>query len=291
MDNFQKIIDRHKYLGRLGTALIYSICVSVALNYFWTPGKIYSSGLTGLSQLVHTVCFRFMHMNISIGDLLFLLNIPLFILAWFKIGHRFTVFTIIAVGLSSVMIHAVHPVIITKDPIVCSIFGGAINGFGTGLALKYGLSTGGLDILGIVIRQATGHRIGSINVTFNTLIVLSAGLMYGWPYALYSIFGLVVNATIMDMVYTRQQRIQVIIVTEEPKTVIDSIQHRIHRGMTIINDAEGVYKHKKKAVLFTVISGYEVNALYEAVQESDPHSFVSLTNTVKIMGRFYEPRV
>ncbi len=85
--------------------------------------------------------------------MLFVINVPLFVLAWLKIGRQFTLFTVICVALASIMMRLIQPVTLTHDPLICAIFGGAINGFGTGLALRYGISTGGLDIVGMVLRK------------------------------------------------------------------------------------------------------------------------------------------
>jgi uncharacterized membrane-anchored protein YitT (DUF2179 family) len=287
--HLKKIAKRHQYMARVSTSFIYAILVSIAMNFFWTPGHIYASGITGAAQVVSTVLHRFVNLDVSVAILLFALNIPLFILAWVAISHRFTVFTIISVGLASIMMKVIHPMSLTTDPIICAIFGGAINGYGTGLALKSGISTGGLDILGITILRKTGHSIGSINIAFNILIVAAAGFLYGWPYAFYSTIGLIVNAKVMDMTYTRQQRMQVMIITNRPKSVVDSIQNNLRRGITIIHGAEGAYNHKEKTVLFTIVSRYEMPELEAAMQVADPHAFVSITDTIKIMGHFYEP--
>lgn len=291
MDDVQRLIKRHQSIGKVSTAFIYGILVSVAMNFFWTPGHIYSSGITGLAQLVNTISQRHLPVEISTAIGLFLLNVPLFVLAWRQISRNFTVYTIIAVFLASLMIKLLHPVHLTTDPIVCAIFGGAVNGFGTGLALKSGISTGGLDILGIVIRRKTGRSIGTINIAFNSLIIIAAGFLYGWPYAFYSAIGLVVNARVMDMTYTRQQLMQVMIITDRPKTVIDSIQNHIRRGITIVHDAEGAYHHDNKTILFTVISRYEMSDLEEAMDESDSNAFVSASEIYKILGHFYEPKL
>ncbi len=224
MDDVSKLMRRHTYVTKISTSFIYAILVSIAVNFFWTPGHIYSSGITGFAQLLTTISSRLMPFTISTGLGLFLLNIPLFLLSWRAIGHEFTIFTIITVFLSSFMIQLLKPIPLTHDPIICAIFGGAVNGFGTGLALRNGISTGGLDILGIVIRQRTGKSIGTINIAFNSLIIISAAIMYGWPYAFYSVLSLIVNARIMDMTYTRQQKMQVMIITNRPNTVIDSVQ-------------------------------------------------------------------
>ena len=143
MDELQKIWKRHIYIAKASTAFMYGVLVSVALNFFWEPGHIYSSGITGLAQLLTTLSANW-PVPLSTALLIFVLNVPLFILAWFQIGHRFTIFTIIAVFCSSLMIKAIQPLPLTTDPIICAIFGAAINGFGTGLALKNGtISEGG----------------------------------------------------------------------------------------------------------------------------------------------------
>ncbi|MCI1599728.1 MAG: YitT family protein, partial [Levilactobacillus sp.] len=255
-----------------------------------TPGHIYSSGVTGLAQLVNslTAGLGTFHITTALG--LFLINIPMFVLAWKQIGKSFTVFTFICVLFASIMIRVIQPVHLTSDPIICAIFGGAVNGFGTGFALKNGISTGGLDIIGIVLRRKTGRSMGTINIAFNSLIVLSAGFVYGWPYALYSALGLFVNAKVIDMTFTRQQRMQVMVITDRPKTVIDSIQNHMRRGITIVHGAEGAYRHDEKTILFTVITRYEMDALETAMEEADPKAFVSISDTVKVLGHFYEPK-
>ncbi|AEV95227.1 YitT family protein [Pediococcus claussenii] len=282
---------RHQYAARASSAFMYAILVSIAMNFFWTPGKIYASGITGLAQVVTTVFGRYVHISLSVAVMLFVLNIPLFLLAWKGIGHRFTVFTILSVGLASIMIKVLHPITLTTDPIICAIFGGAVNGYGTGFALKNGISTGGLDILGITILRKTGRSIGSINIAFNVFIVVAAGFLYGWPYAFYSTIGLIVNARVMDMTYTRQQKMQVLIITDRPKSVIDSVQNNIRRGITILHGAEGAYNHNEKTILFTVISRYEMSELENAMKVADPNAFVSITDTIKILGHFYEPKL
>lgn len=292
MRDIQNYFDKHQYIGRVGTAFIYAVLVSVALNYFWTPGHIYSSGLTGLAQLCDTLSKSVLGFNVPVYVFYLLFNLPLIVAAWRKIGHRFAIFTFIAVGLASVMIRVIDtPVALTHDPLIDAIFGGVVNGFATGLALRNGISTGGLDIIGILIRQKTGMRMGIVNMTFNAFIMLAAGLVFGWQFAFYSAIGVFVNARIIDTVYTRQQKMQIMIITDRPKTVVDSIQNHLRRGITIIHGAEGAYKHDQKEVLFTVISQYEQYEVTEALNESDPTAFMSMWRVEKIHGNFYEPKL
>lgn len=289
MEEIQRIVERHRYIGRLGTALVYAVLVATAVNLFWTPGHIYSSGITGLAQLISTLT---MHAPIHLGTgiMLFVINLPLFVLAWFKISHRFTIFTVLAVGLSSIMIHIFHPVAITNDPLICAIFGAVLNGCGTGLCLRYGISTGGLDIIGILMQRRSNVKIGTVNIFFNIFIVMAAGFVFGWPYALDTTIGLVINARMIDLVYTRQQLRQVMIVTNKPDEVASEIQKHIRRGITIVRKAEGAYRHSHEDILFTVVTVYELYSLREAIMKSDPHAFVSMTEATAVVGNFYEPK-
>ena len=93
----------------------------------------------------------------------------------------------------------------------------------------------------------------------------------------------------MAAVYTRQQKMQVMIVTTKPNSVVDCIQSHLRRGITIVHGAEGAYRHDAKTILFTIISRYEIPDLQEALNESDPKAFVSITENVHTIGHFYEP--
>lgn len=289
MEEIQRIIERHRYIGRLGTAIAYAVLVATAVNLFWTPGHIYSSGVTGLAQLISTLTLH-APVHLGTGVMLFVINSPLFILAWFKISHRFAFFTLMAVGLSSIMIHIFHPVAITSDPLICSIFGAVLNGCGTGLCLRYGISTGGLDIIGILMQRKTKMKMGTINVAFNIFIVMAAGFVFGWPNALDTTIGLVINARMIDLIYTRQQLRQVMIVTDKPDEVAREIQNHLRRGITVVRNAEGVYHHSHENILFTVVTVYELYSLREAIANSDPHAFVSMTEATAVVGNFYEPK-
>lgn len=278
----------HDYTTKLSVSIVYALIASVALNFFYQPGNIYSSGITGLAQILTTLSKSVIGFEIPVSTTLYLLNIPLFFLAWFKLGKKFTIFTFITVTLTSLSIHLLPQTILSTDPIICAIFGGAVNGVGIGLALKNGLSSGGLDIVSITIRKKTGRSIGSISIYFNALIVFVAGLLFGWQYMFYSALSIFVSGKVTDVVYTKQKKMQVMIVTKHPEAVIEAIQKCMRRGITIINEAEGAYKHDKQTVLMTIVTRYELPLLREAMKSSDPQAFVSIAENVQILGRFYE---
>ena len=291
MDQIDKFNRRYNFVSKLSAAFFYAIAVAIALNFFWTPGHMYSSGITGFAQLINSMSERFLPFTISTSLMYFLLNVPLFVLGLVKIGHKFTFFTIIAVVLGSIMMKVVQPLSVHWDPLLCAIFGGTINGIGTGFALKNGISTGGLDIIGIVIRQKTGTSYGKFNILVNLVIIAAAGFVFGWTRALYSALTIFINGRVIDSVYTQHKKMQVMIVTEHPQPIIDGIQNKMHRGITIIHDAEGAFGHTEKTVLITIIDRYDMYDIRQIITQADPYAFVSVSEVEKVYGRFKEQEI
>ncbi|WEV36143.1 YitT family protein [Lactobacillus sp. ESL0677] len=291
MDQLDKFNRRYNLLSKISAAFFYSLAVAVALNFFWTPGHMYSSGITGFAQLINTLSERFLPFTLTTSVMYFALNVPLFLVGWFKIGHKFTFFTIISVVLGSIMMHVINPINMHVDPLVCAIFGGMVNGLGTGFALKNGISTGGLDIIGIVIRKKTGASYGKVNIMINLVIIAAAGFAFGWSRALYSALTIFINGRVIDAVYTQHQKLQVTIVTEHPQTIIDGIQEKMHRGITIFHDVEGAYSHDEKTVLITVIDRYDMYDILQIIKKCDPYAFMSVSEVERVYGRFREQEI
>ncbi|WP_375179270.1 YitT family protein [Enterococcus rotai] len=288
MKKFFESLPVHDYTTKLSVSIVYAILASVAMNFFYQPGNIYSSGITGLAQILTTLSTKVVGFNVPVSITLYALNIPLFFVAWLKIGKKFTVFTFLTVTLTSIFMQIVPQTVLSNDPIICAIFGGAVMGSGIGFALKNGLSSGGLDIFSITIRKKTGRSVGSISMYFNGLIIFVAGYLFGWQYMFYSALSIFVSGKVTDAVYTKQKKMQVMIITKNPDAVIDGIQQKMRRGITIIHEAEGAYRHDKQTLLLTVVTRYELPSLESAMKESDPSAFVSISDNVKILGRFYE---
>lgn len=291
MDQLDKFNRRYNLLSKISASFFYSITVAVALNFFWQPGHMYSSGITGFAQLINTLSERFLPLTLSTSEMYFALNLPLLLLAWFKIGHKFTFFTVMTVILGSLMMHAIQPLNMHVDPLVCAIFGGMINGLGTGFALKNGISTGGLDIIGIIIRRKTGASYGKVSILINLVIIIAAGFVFGWNRALYSALTIFINGRVIDAIYTQHQKLQVTIITEQSQAIVDGIQEKMHRGITIFHDVEGAYSHSEKKVLITVIDRYDMYDILQIVKKSDPYAFMSVTEVERVYGSFKEQEI
>ncbi|MGM0218468.1 hypothetical protein IGI43_001578 [Enterococcus sp. AZ126] len=273
---------------KLLIALAYAFLSSLALNIFWLPGNIYANGITGLSQLISTVLKTTQGVSVSIPLLVLFFNIPLLVLSWFKIDREFTVYTIFAVFMTSLFMRLIPVVPLTTDPVICAVFGGVLHGISVGITLKSDFSTGGLDIIGIVVRKLTGKSIGTVFIVFNLCVQFAAGFLYGWQFAFYSALSVFISGRMVDYVNTKQQKVQVMIVTDQAEYVIDELHHILKRGITVINDVEGAFDHQQKKLLVVVVAKKELKQLNAAISEADACAFVSVSPGVSTNTAFYE---
>ncbi|MET3633584.1 YitT family protein [Streptococcus porcorum] len=281
-------ISREKYAEKVSASLLYALLSSIAVNFFFQPGHVYSSGVTGLAQVLSALSHRLLGFAIPVALTFYAINIPLIVLAWYKIGHKFTVFTFITVTLSTLFIQFMPEITLTKDPLINAIFGGLVMGVGIGYALKSNISSGGTDIVSLTIRKKTGRDVGNISLAVNAVIMLFAGLLFGWQYALYSMVTIFVSSRVTDAVFTKQKKMQAMIITSNPDKVTRMIHKKLNRGVTCINDAEGTYNHEKKCVLITIITRSEYAEFKYLMKKYDPTAFVSVAENVHIIGRFVE---
>lgn len=281
-------ISREKYAERLSGSIIYGLLSALAVNVFYEPSGVYSSGATGLAQIISTLAQRLWQIHIPVSVGFYAINIPLMAAAWYKIGHKFTVFTFITVSFSALFIHFVPHLTLVRDPLMNAIFGAIVMGTGIGYALKNNVSSGGSDIISLLVRKRTGRNVGMTSTVINLGIMMMAGLLFGWTYALYSMVSVFVAGRLTDAIYVKQKRMQATIVTSQSQRVIAKIHKKLHRGVTVINEAEGAYGHEKKAVLITIITRAEFNDFKYLMKKADPKAFVSVAENVRIIGRFVE---
>lgn len=288
MINLIRNISVEKLMQKFSASVVYAILSAVALNLFFQPGHVYSSGITGLAQIFTTLSVNIIGQNIPVSITLYLLNLPLLFLAWFKIGKQFTIYTVLTVTLSSVFIHIIPQYTLATDPIINAIFGGAVMGSGIGYALRSGISSGGTDIISLYIRKKTGRQVGNISLVFNGVIVIVAGMLFGWQYMFYSLLTIFVSSRVTDAIYTKQRKMQATIVTKNPEVITQALHELLHRGVTVVNSAEGGYSHVNMTLLITIITQAEYQELKYIMRTVDPTAFVSISENVKVLGRFIE---
>jgi uncharacterized membrane-anchored protein YitT (DUF2179 family) len=269
------------HLKKLVIAASYAFLSAVSVNLFWVPGGIYANGVTGFAQLVVALSGKFHLPMLDLATLVLLINVPLLVIAWFKIDRKFTIFTIIAVFLTSVFMKLIPVMALTNDPVICTVFGGVIHGLGVGITLNSDFSTGGLDIIGILVRKVTTRSIGTIFTAFNLAIEFIAGFVFGWRYALYSTITVFINGKVVDFVNTKERKVQLLIVTKHANEMLRRIQDNHQSGITVINHAQGGYYHESQDILLLVVTSHELNAISSVVKKVDQLAFMSITKGIE----------
>ena len=269
------------HLKKLVIAASYAFLSAVSVNLFWVPGGIYANGVTGFAQLVVALSGKFHLPMLDLATLVLLINVPLLVIAWFKIDRKITIITIIAVFLTSVFMKLIPVMALTNDPVICTVFGGVIHGLGVGITLNSDFSTGGLDIIGILVRKVTTRSIGTIFTAFNLAIEFIAGFVFGWRYALYSAITVFINGKVVDFVNTKERKVQLLIVTKHANEMLRRIQDNHQSGITVINHAQGGYYHESQDILLLVVTSHELNAISSVVKKVDQLAFMSITKGIE----------
>ncbi|MGX7059957.1 YitT family protein [Vagococcus humatus] len=270
-------------LYRFVIASLYGILSAVGLNFFLLPAKTYSSGITGIAQLI-TSFMKNMGFATDVATFVLLLNIPLIIVAWFKLGKSYTFFSILAVATNVIALKVVPIQQIVGERFTAAAFGGAMLGTGVGLCFRNGFSTGGTDIIVMLIRQKTGQKVGFINNIINGSILVVAGIAFGWSSALYSVIAIFTASFMIDYFYIQQQRITVTIFSKHPERFMEALKHFLH-GATVWNGT-GLHTGEDTSVITTVISKYDLNELERIIHLTDPEAFVNIQPTSSLLGRF-----
>ncbi|MBM7647562.1 uncharacterized membrane-anchored protein YitT (DUF2179 family) [Bacillus ectoiniformans] len=258
---------------------------ALAMNLFLIPANVYASGFTGIAQLLSNIFETFTPFRVSTGFLLLLLNIPVTILGWKKVGKSFTVYSFLSVVITSFFLEVIPVTALSGDILLNAVFGGVIAAIGVGLTLKWGASTGGLDIIAMILSRMKDRPIGSYFLIMNAVIIMTAGLIYGWEKALYTLVALYASTRVVDAIHTRHAKLTALIVTGKSEEVKKAIHAKLVRGITVL-PAKGAFSGQQRDLLMIVITRYELYDLERIIKEVDPNAFTNIVETAGIFGFF-----
>lgn len=256
-----------------------SLLSAVGLNFFLIPANVFASGFTGIAQILASLT------PISTGFYLFVLNIPVAIIGWLKIGKQFTIFSFLNVALSTFFLEVLPIITISEDILLNSVFGGVILATGAGVILKYGASTGGIDIIVLILAKYSDRPLGTYFFILNGFIVVTAGLILDWEKALYTLVTVYVTSRIIDTIHTRHVKLTAMIVTSKAEEMQKAIHEKLTRGITRI-PAKGGYSQEEKEMLMIVITRYELYNLQQIIGNVDDRAFTNIVETSGIYGMF-----
>ncbi|EEM15985.1 hypothetical protein bpmyx0001_30700 [Bacillus pseudomycoides DSM 12442] len=270
--------DGKKMVRFLGV-IIGSIIIAVAFNLFLIPHKILSSGIGGIAIILGIVT------PVNTGIINFALNLPILILGYIGLGKKVIFNTVVSVVVLSAALYWIPVQIVAKDPLLSSIFGGVIAGAGIGLVFNCHGSTGGFDIIGMLLSRKKDIKLGGLLIILNTVVVVIAGFFFDWDVALTSLLSIYVTGKVIDAIHTKHRKVTLMIVTNQAEEMKKKLLSTVVRGITLL-DGEGAYSSEKKRVLMTVVSREELADMKLAISEIDPQAFVNITETVEVLGLF-----
>ncbi|MBO0460456.1 MULTISPECIES: YitT family protein [Enterococcus] len=285
VSRFMTVYQRNENLKKIVVILMTGLTAAVALNYFLIPANVFSAGMNGIAQIIASLLSEWVHIDVDTGTFIFLLNIPVFILGFLKVGKRATVLSFINVVCVSVMTTVLPTGQVTDNILMNALVGGVLLGVGVGISLKMGFTTGGMDIISLVLSQTTGKTVGNYMLILNGIIVVAAGFLFNWESALYTIISIYAMTQVIDAIHTSHQKVTAMIVTVKPEEVTAAISQRMVRGMTLLPSVGGYSKREGKMIMM-VITRYEMYDLDQIVHEIDEDAFINILPTHSVFGRF-----
>lgn len=270
---------------RIAIVILGSFLLAVSLNFFLINVNVYASGFSGAAQLVSSILQDFTKINISTGVLLFIFNIPVLILGWFKVGKGFTIYSIISVIFATLFLEILPIISLSEDIMLNAVAGGVISGAAVGISLKWGASTGGMDIVAMILSRLNDKPIGIYFLILNAIIIFVAGILYEPENALYTMLALYVTTLVIDAIHTRHEKVTVLMVTQKAEELQQAIHRQLVRGITIL-PARGAYSNTDTNMLYLVVTRYELYDLEKIISEVDPNAFTNIIQTAGVYGFF-----
>lgn len=273
-------------LRRVLLIVIGAILSAIAIVCFARTAGLFPGGFTGLSLLFQEICQKFFGFTPPYSLLSLSLNFIAAILCFRYIGKKFALLSCLAVTITSILTDFMPAFTLANDPLLCSVFGGLVNGLAISLCLRAGASAGGTDFISIYLSEKNGTDAFNIILAGNIIMLSIAGLIFTWERALYSMIFQFCTTQALHSLFRRYQHRTLWIVTDKPEEVYKIIRDATHHAATLF-EGTGLYKNEKRSMLYTVLSGDDIRHVVYEVRKADPHAFINTQRTDSLSGRFY----
>jgi uncharacterized membrane-anchored protein YitT (DUF2179 family) len=279
MGTKHKKISKFDFTMRVIFLFVGALLVSVGLEIFLVPNNIIDGGITGISIMLAHIT------GMKLGIFLFVLNLPFLLVGYKQIGKTFALSTLFGVTIMSIGSTILTPVPgLTNDPLLAAVFGGIILGIGVGLVIRFGGSLDGTEIVAILIDKKSPFSVGQTVMIFNIFILGSAGFVFGWNQAMYSLIAYFIAFKMIDItIEGLDSSKSVWIISDLHKEIGEVILARLGRGVTYLN-GEGAFTGDAKQVIFCVITRLEEAKLKTIVEEIDENAFLAIGNIHDVRG-------
>ncbi len=277
----EKDFNIRKFIREIIGSIFGSFIIAVAISLFLLPNKLSTGGFSGLATIAYYL------FKIPAGTFMLILNIPLFILAIYKMGKSFFVKTLVgtvSLSLFIDMLSKIQP--LTTDRFLACIYGGIIIGIGTAIIFKMDSSTGGSDTIGFLAKSYKPHvKIGQVMVIVDAVIVMLNTIVFKEiEVGLYSAIAIFLMGKMVDIIFEGVDFTKLlVIISEKGEEISKQIGEKVNRGSTGLV-GKGMYKQEDKLVLLCAVERGDISKVKTIVHEIDPNSFMIVANSREVLG-------
>ena len=278
-------INKHMILDFF-IIFIGCLIASLGVNLFLVNAQLLSGGATGIALILQYL------FEVPSGITVFIINIPLFFVSYKMLNKRFTLYSavgMVSLSVSLILTKGLSHLVKVDDILLYCIYGGVLCGLGYGLVFSRNASTGGTDIITMVVRKKySNFEIGKLSFGINCIIVFVGALIFGLPKALYTLISMFVQGTIVDKVINGfNSKKLLLILTEKEQDIIEYVIKDMNRGVTSLI-AEGEYTHELKKMLYIAVTSSQMVHLKNKILRIDPKAFITIIDVSEVNGKgFY----
>ena len=266
---------------------ISSLIMAVNLKSFVQTGDLFPGGFTGITRLLQRSALEFAGVTLPFAPINLLLNAVPAVISYRLVGKRFTLYSCLSIVMVSIFTDLMPALIITQDRLLICIFGGLINGFAISLCLRVRITSGGTDFIAIALSERKNIDAWNYILCGNVIMLVVAGLLFGWDKALYSIIFQFTSTQVIRTMDPESKRATLFIVTgrESAGGVCAQIQDTHHTATLV--EGVGLYNGEPCVMIYSVVDNSQIRQLTRKVREADPDAFVNVVRTQQLHGNFY----
>lgn len=283
----EKLFSR-KWLINYALIIVGAFIMAAGFVLFITPYKIVPGGVYGISIVLH-------HMfDTPVGWIALCFDVPLTIIGIKVLGPRFGAKTVVGFIFTAVFVELItylygEAPLVENDALLSSIFGGVFIGFGLGLIFKAKATSGGSDIVAMIISKYTKLPLGQLMIVVDSAIVFVGLVAFNdWKIPLYSLIVIFISGRVIDVVLQGVSYDKTLFIISDK---FEDIRHKIivdlNRGGTYIKGT-GMYNNTDKTIIYTVVNRREMMMLQEYIRRIDPNAFITAINASEILGNGFK---
>ena len=282
-----EVREKHIVIRVLWKMLMLTVgatLAAVGLEIFLIPNNLIDGGVVGISIMASYIS------GVPLSLFLLVVNLPFLFFGYRQIGKTFALSTMYSVICLSIGVSVLHPISgLTKDLILAALFGGIIIGAGVGIIIRNGGSLDGTEIVAIIFDRRSTFSVGEIIMFFNLFILSSAGFIFGWDKAMYSLLAYFVAYKTIDVTIEGLNETKgVFIISDQHKDISEAIMDRLGRGFTIF-ESKNESSHKNTYTIYVVVTRLEIAKLKSIVTGFDDNALMTISS-VEVEGKRFRKR-